>query len=287
MESKPNGGFPMDYTQWPVILGGLFARLSQGITEYFPHIVGAVVLLAVGWAVAKLLRFMTRRLISQLNRLIPGQILGREIKSSRVDKMASDAVSMVVFWAVLLFFVAAATEALGLPVVTSGLSRLGGYLPTLLASVLVILAGLVLGNITQSLVTRTATSAHFRYAEGLGRASKTTVLLLGGLVALDQIGIDSTLLILVTATVIGMLLGGLALAFGVGARTMVSNILASHYLHQAFQVGQSIRLGEARGRIEEISPTHVVVESAEGRVWVPAKQFAETTSVLLREGSGQ
>jgi hypothetical protein len=68
---------------------------------------------------------------------------------------------------------------------------------------------------------------------------------------------------------------------------MVSNILASHYLHQAFQVGQNIRLGDVHGRIEAIRPTHIVVESAEGRIWVPAKQFAETTSVLLREGSGQ
>jgi small-conductance mechanosensitive channel len=194
---------------------------------------------------------------------------------------------MVVFWAVFLFFVAAATEALGLVVVTSGLGRLAGYLPTLLAAVLVVLAGLVTGNITQSLVTRTAASAGAQYAEALGRAGKATILLLAVLVALDQIGIDSTLLILVTSIVVGVVLGGLALAFGIGARTMVSNILASHYLHQAFQVGQNIRLGDVRGRIEEIRPTHVVVDSAEGRIWVPAKQFAETTSVLLREGSGQ
>jgi small-conductance mechanosensitive channel len=277
----------MDYKQWPVIVGDLFARLSGGITEYFPNILGALVLLAIGWVVAKLLRFLTRRLVSQLNRLVPGRVLGRELKSSGVDKMASDAVGMVVFWAAFLFFVAAATEALGLTVVTSGLGSLAGYLPTLLAAALVVLAGLVTGNIGQSVVTRTAASAGISYAEAMGRAVKMTVLLLAVLVALDQIGIDSTLLILVTAIVIGVVLGGLALAFGVGARTMVSNILASHYLHQAFKVGQNIRLGDVRGRIEEIRPTHIVVDSAEGRIWVPAKQFAETTSVLLSEGSEQ
>jgi hypothetical protein len=194
---------------------------------------------------------------------------------------------MGVFWAVLLFFVAAATEALGLSVVTSGLGGLARYLPTLLAAALVVLAGLVVGNISQSLVARAAASAHVGYAEGLGRATKSTILLLAGLVALDQVGVDSTLLILVTAIVIGMVLAGLALAFGVGARTMVSNILASHYLHQAFQVGQNVRMGEVRGRIEEIRPTHVVVAAEEGRVWIPARQFAEAISVLLREEPGQ
>ena len=144
----------MDYTQWPVILGDLFSKLSEGITEYFPNIVGASALLLIGWIVARLLCFITRRLVSQLNRFVPSRILGRELKSTRVDKVTSDVVSVVVFWAVFLFFVAAATEALGLTVVTSALGSLAGYLPTLLAAVLVVLAGLVTGNIGQSLVTR-------------------------------------------------------------------------------------------------------------------------------------
>jgi small-conductance mechanosensitive channel len=135
-------------------------------------------------------------------------------------------------------------------------------------------------------VTRTAASANIAYADVLGRASKAAILLLAALVALDQIGVDSTLLILVTAIVVGVVLGGLALAFGIGARTLVSNILASHYLHQAFRVGQNVRLGEVQGRIDEIRPTHIVVEAAEGRIWVPAKQFAEANSVLLHEGIG-
>ena len=70
-----------------------------------------------------------------------------------------------------------------------------------------------------------------------------------------------------------------------GARTVVGNILASHYLHQAYRVGHRIRVGEIRGRIEEIHPTHVILEADEGRILVPAKEFAETISVLLHEGS--
>jgi hypothetical protein len=271
----------MDFSQWPAIVGDLFARLSQNVTNYFPNIVGALVLLAVGWVIARLLRFGTTRFLSQLNRLIPSHILGREMKISGVDKMTSDVVGAVVFWAVFFFFVAAATEALNLTVVTNGLGQLAGYLPTVLAAVLVILGGLLAGNVAQSVVSRAAASAGIRYAEALGRTAKTGIILLAGLVALDQVGIDSTLLILVTSIIIGMVLGGLALAFGLGARTVVSNILASHYLHQAYHVGNNIRLGEVRGRIREIQPGHVVIEADEGRVLVPAKEFAEKISVLV------
>jgi small-conductance mechanosensitive channel len=121
----------------------------------------------------------------------------------------------------------------------------------------------------------------------LGRAAKVAVFLLAGVVALDQVGVDSTLLILVFSIVIGVVLGGLALAFALGARTAVSNIIASHYLSRAYRLGQHIRIGNNQGRIEEIGPTYVILETAEGRVLVPAKEFTETTSILLLERSSQ
>ncbi len=277
----------MDYTKWPIIVGDLFAKLTQGVTDYFPNLFGAAALLVIGWIVAKLMRWGTTRVVNRLHRLMPGRALAKEVKSTGVDQMASDVVSMVVFWAVFLFFVAAATEALGLSAVTSGLGRLAAYLPAVMASALVLLAGLVVGNLAQSVVSRTAKSANLSYGDGLARVAKGCVLLLAGVVALDQIGIDSTLLILVTSIVIGVVLGGMALAFGLGARTMVGNIIASHYLHQAYQIGQNIRVGDVSGRIERIQPAYVVIAASEGLFMVPAKEFIETTSVLLPEEEEQ
>jgi small-conductance mechanosensitive channel len=275
----------MDFNQWPVLVGDLFAKLSRAVSAYFPNLLGAALLLAAGWLVAKLLRFIASRFLRRLHRLIPGRALGREIKSSGFDRLTTDLVSTVIFWAVFLFFVAAATEALGLSAVTSGLGRLAGYLPAVLASVLILLSGLVLGNLAQSVVTRAGSTANLAYADAAGRAVKAGIVLLAGVVALDQIGIDSTLLILITAIVIGVVLGGLALAFGLGARGVVSNIIASHYMNQAYRVGQRIRVGEVEGRIEEIQPAYLVIDGVEGRVLVPAKQLVETISVLLHEES--
>jgi hypothetical protein len=74
-------------------------------------------------------------------------------------------------------------------------------------------------------------------------------------------------------------------AFGLGARTSVSNILASYYLQKAYTVGQLVRIGETQGRIIRMTPTAVLLEASEGRIYVPAKAFSEITSVLLTEES--
>ncbi len=150
---------------------------------------------------------------------------------------------------------------------------------------MILLAGLVLGNLAQSVVTRAGSTANLAYADAAGRAAKAGIVLLAGVVALDQIGIDSTLLILITAIVIGVVLGGLALAFGLGARGVVSNIIASHYMNQAYRVGQRIRVGDVEGRIDEIQPAYLVIDGVEGRVLVPARQLVEKVSVLLHEES--
>ncbi len=277
----------MDFNQWPILLGELFEKLSQSVTAYFPNILGAAALLLLGWLIAKLLRYAASRLVARLHRLIPGRALGREIKGSGFDRLATDLVGTVVFWAVFLFFVAAATEVLGLSAVTSGLGRLAGYLPVVLASVLELLAGLVLGNLAQSVVSRAASTANLAYADAAGRAVKAGIVLLAVVLALDQIGIDSTLLILITAIVIGVVLGGLALAFGLGARGVVSNIIASHYMNQAYRVGQRIRVGDVEGRIDDIQPAYIIIDGVEGRVLVPARQLVEKVSVLLHEETQQ
>jgi len=48
-------------------------------------------------------------------------------------------------------------------------------------------------------------------------------------------------------------------------------------------VGQRIRVGEVQGRIAQIKTTGVVIDTPDGRVFVPAKEFSETISVLLNE----
>jgi small-conductance mechanosensitive channel len=89
---------------------------------------------------------------------------------------------------------------------------------------------------------------------------------------------------LTVAIVAGSTFGAMALAFGLGSGPTVSNIIASYYLHKTYRVGQAIRIGDVRGTILEISPTSVALETAEGRVTVPAKRFTEEISVLLTGG---
>jgi small-conductance mechanosensitive channel len=83
--------------------------------------------------------------------------------------------------------------------------------------------------------------------------------------------------------IVGTLLGGAALAFGLGARTAVGNIIGAHYVAQMYQVGQTVRVGEIEGRIVRTTAIAVVLDTPAGLVQVPARLFNEQPTTLISE----
>jgi len=86
------------------------------------------------------------------------------------------------------------------------------------------------------------------------------------------------ILILIVA---GTLFGGTALAFGLGARSAVRDLLAVYYASKNYRPGQTVRFGNLQGRIVEFTGTAIVLQAADGRVVVPGSDFGRRQSLLV------
>jgi small-conductance mechanosensitive channel len=275
----------MDYARWVDALDRSFNLFIQRVGEHLPNFLGGFLLVLGGWLLARLLRAVIIRLSGRLDGLVHYQAKDDFLKRLGIERPASALIGGIVFWLVFLVFFAAATETLGLPVLATWLSGVSYYLPRILIAALIVLAGLLAGNLARDAITATANAAGVAYAELLGRAVYVIVLLVAVVTGVDQVGIESRFLTLSITIVIAALIGGAALAFGLGSRTTVSNIIAAHYLRQSYRVGYTVKIGPVQGRIVEITPTAVILEGTEGRVMVPAKDFSEVTSVLVTKGN--
>lgn len=275
----------MDYVRWVEALDRSFNLFVQRIAAHFPNILGSILLVLAGWLLARLLRAAIIRLSGRLDGLFRSQARDDFLRRMGVERPASTLIGGIVFWLVFLVFFTAATETLELPVLATWLSGVSYYLPRILVSALIILAGLFAANLARDAIAATAGAAGLAYSELLGRAVYVIVLLVAVVTGVDQLGIESRFLTLTITVVIAALIGGAALAFGLGSRTTVSNIISAHYLRQIYRVGQTVRIGEVHGRIAEITPTAVILDGPEGRVLVPAKDFSEVTSVLVTKES--
>ena len=273
----------MDARAWLEVAKPLTDRIAMatGLTR---STVVAVLILFAGLVAAALLGRLARKLVARSARWL-GSLQPGVVSVPHFDRVEG-AVGRAVYWLVIVCAVMAATETLGLPVVTAWLSGVATFLPRIAVAILIVALGTVAARVTRHLVTSTAGAANVSSGERLGRVTEMTLLLGTALVAIEQLGIEisflkATLLILLA----GLLLGA-ALAFGFGGRDLVANILSAHYVHRLYQVGQIIRIDGLEGRIVRITETAVILECPEGDVSIPARTFADVRSTLVVRKTG-
>jgi len=245
-------------------IGTALAALLEKLLGYLPNLLGAIVLLIAGWWLARMTRSLSVRGVRMADTLLE-RFTGRSAKSI---ERSSALLGTILFWAVLLFFVTAATQLIGLQTFTDWLARLLDYLPTLAAGVLIIVAGYALASFVADLIHAAAAGLASAQRRALARFAQGTTLVAA----------------ILAVVVLAVLLAGVALAVSLGARGYVANLIGAHYLGQAFEIGQRVRVAGFEGRIVDLTATSLVLETEDGRVALPGRVFHEDAIVLLLKG---
>jgi hypothetical protein len=266
-------------------LSAAATTLLERVVSYLPSVAGAVVLLVVGWLVALLLRAVAVRAVRLLDALAARVTKSADSGPMRFER-APQLAGAVVFWVVVLFFVTAATQVLGLQSFTQWLAGLLDHLPTLAVGLAILVGGFFLSRLLAEVARATATRLAPPQRAALGHLVQGTVLVAAGLVGAEQIGIRVTFLVIFVAAVLAAGVGGVTLAVGVGARDYVSNLIGAHDLRHAFEVGQQVRVSGHEGRIVQVTATALVLETADGRASLPARIIHQQPIVLLNERPG-
>lgn len=271
----------MEFSDFLLTLRAALTNVLTSAYGYLPRVIGALLVLLAGIALGKILRYVAERLLHRAQSLVPARLL--EGEREEWGRFVVRLVGRLTFWLVVLFAAGAAAEVLGFAALTGGLSGFAGYMPRLIAAALLVLGGILVGNLAAGWIQTSARSARIVYGDSVAKAARAAIILVASVVALGQAGIDSTLLVVAVGTVLGAFLGAVALAFGLGARTTVANIIGAHYFQRSYKVNQRIRIGPHEGRILEIRPTGVLLETSAGVTLIPAGVFSEETTVLVSE----
>lgn len=254
-----------EFTDW--LLGAL------------PDAAKAIAILCIGWLIAIASDALVRRLLIRVERSIPGQNSRTEfqLETQRTAKLMGRGVR----WLVVLLFIIITGEAIGLTALSSWLGEVATYVPRILVAIIIGFAAIVAARFIQAAVTRTARAAAMPQAEQLGKIANFAVLFTLGLVVIDQLGVEISLIAQTLEIALAAILGGAALAFGLGARTTVENVLAAHYVRKSYEIGHTIRLGETEGRIVSMGPTSIVVSTKAGKVMIPTREFSLVNSARI------
>lgn len=244
-----------------------------GWVRDFPELLAVITLLA-GWLVARLAERGMAVLIRLANRLTAR--LGSHstaLISARMDRT----LQQFAFWGLLLLTFALALRLLGVAQISEWLDRLLAFVPRLLVGLAIIALGHILGLLSRSLLTQIDT----RQTLGqLPQLAYLTVLVIALVTAFAHVGLDVSLISQLTLLLLGIFLGGLALAFALGARQLVANLAAQAETHR-YQPGDRVRIGAIEGTVVEIYRTGITLATADGLASIPAARFAASPVIKL------
>jgi hypothetical protein len=248
-------------------------ELIDRIVELAPRVATAVVVLAVGLVVAKLAQKVLVILLRKANADAAFGRLGavRAAEHLGIQPPLSESVARLVFYLLLILFGQAAADSLGLTVVGDVIRAFFAFLPSLLAAVLVI----VLGNFVARVAGRAAANSSVAFATGLGRLVTFTVMLVVAVMAINQLGIDTTLLGWVVVITLSLMGAAVVLAFGLGTRGIAGNLVAGFYIRKLFRVGDELEVLDLRGTLTGVTPTKALISSGKKTLAVPNRTLLD------------
>jgi hypothetical protein len=211
-----------------------------------PKIIGFAVILIVGWFISSL---VDRGLAALLRRVHFDDFARRSGFADFVDKMnigvdAAGMIGLVVKWFIRLIALVVAFDALGLPAVSDVLREFLMWMPNVIVALAVLIIGGLAARALSNLVRGSAAEAGISNANFLARLSSILVWAFAIVVAVNQIGIASTLVNTLFMAFVGALALGTGLAFGLGGRDTAAQIVRNLYDKAQANKQQIARAGD-------------------------------------------
>ncbi len=255
-----------------------FHRLAERAVAFLPHVLSAVILLAFGWLVSRLLAGGTRRLARRLGLDAALERAGwaEALARANVRTPPSEITARLVFWIVFVIFLVLAAENLELGLTAVPLRAFIEYLPRILGAVLLLFVGSAVAGILGSAVAASLAKIDFAQHKLLGSLVRVLILLFTVMMAIEHLGFDVTFLTTTVTNLVTIFAAGIAVTFALGGREVARNMLAGYYARERFRAGDVLALPEGEGRLEGIGTLNSVISLEEGSLVVPNSRLVDT-----------
>ena len=210
----------------------LWNRLLIGASQIgnvLPALIGAALILITGYLLARQVQRWVDDTLKRMdfNRVAHAggldEVMGRT--GSRLDPVR--ALAKLVFWLVMLVVILLASTALGLESINRMFGMMLGYIPTLIAAIVIVILGMVVGEFVRALIL--ASAGTVAGVPTLAKTAKGAVILISVVMALQQVGVGEDIVPAAFTLILGAVALAAGLAFGLGNRELAGEITRRWY----------------------------------------------------------
>jgi len=178
------------------ILRNTFNTLISQFVDFVPRVIGCLVILAIGYLVARGVKMVVSQLLARVGFDRIGDRLNEIgiIKQLQTEIKLSDIVAKILYYYILLIFLTFAADTLGVDTITNMVLSLVTFIPKLIAGAVMLQIGVMLSDAIKTAIIALCKSFNISSAKLIGNIAFIFFLIITLITALGQIGIETALL---------------------------------------------------------------------------------------------
>ena len=212
---------------WYTITIEALKDLWQGFVMFLPKLIGAIIVFVIGWFVSvgigKLVAEILKRL--KFNSIFERGGWKEALEKAELKVDPSGFVGAIVKWVLVIVFLLAAVEILGMNQFAAFLTRVLAYLPNVIVAALILVVAVIIADILEKVIRVTVEGMKVGYGRLVANIAKWAIWVFAILAVLMQLKIAVELILtLFTGFVVMIAIAG-GIAFGLGGKEMAGEIL--------------------------------------------------------------
>ena len=232
-------------------IGNSFQNATDGFFAFLPNLLGFLVILLVGYVVAKVVSAVVRKLLQKvgLDHHLHDSDANKYVERILPGASPANGIARVVFWLIFIFFLFSAIGALKIPAVTTFMNQVLAYLPNIIAAIVIFVAAALIAGAIAAGVAKTMGDTPT--GKIVATIAPALVMVIAMFMILEQLNIAEQIVEIAFAATMGALALGLALAFGLGGRGVAERMLEDAYRkgqENRDQVRQDFHTGQDRAQ---------------------------------------
>ena len=209
-----------------ILLEPVRVFLAQ-LGEFLPKLLLAVIVVAVGWLLAKAVRFAVNKGLRAFNFQVLTERAGIDgfLRQGGVQTDTAGILAALVYWLVILAALIIAFNSLGLSYITDLLGRVAVFLPKVIVAVVILTLGAYFARFIGHSIAMYCKQAGVSDGDLLARLAQYAILAFVVLIALDQINVGGDIVRETFLIILAGIVFALALAFGLGGQGWAADLL--------------------------------------------------------------
>jgi len=218
-------------TGWYEVTIERLSDLWGGVLGLIPALIGAIIIFVIGWFISIGIGRLVTEVLKKLkfNRIFERGIWKEALAKAEFTVDAAGFIGAIVKWVLVIVFLMAAVEVLGLKEFAGLLKDILAYLPNVVVAAFIFVVAVILADILEKLVRVSVESIKIGYGHLVGVIIKWSIWIFAFSIILVQLGVGAALVQILFTGLVAVIVISAGIAFGLGGKEIATDVLKDIY----------------------------------------------------------